>query len=208
MTALPRLSRRLLPLLLAVAVLAVASSAFANAAGEEAHKPELIPPAGTMQIITTLTTLIVFIGLVLILGKYAWGPIVTGLKAREDKIRKDIRDAEESRAKSEALLKQYEQKLAAAQKEVNDLLTKATNDAQALATSIRMNAQQESEEAKERATRDIEAAKNQAVNEIHQYAANLATSVAEKILRRNLNADDQRDLVQSSLEQLKSVSSN
>lgn len=178
-------------------------------AAEDAHgDPKLIEAAGTMQIITTLTTLVVFIALVVILGKYAWGPIVTGLKAREDKIRKDIRDAEEGRAKAEALLRQYDQKLAAAQKEVNDLLTKATNDAQQLATSIRMNAQQEAEEAKERATRDIETARNQAVNEIHGYAATLATNIAEKILRRNLNVDDQRDLVHGSLEQLKNVSAN
>lgn len=219
MTVMMRCGRQLLAQFLLVVVLlgsAVPSGALAAGTHEpdttkkaEAHAdPKLIEVPGTMQIITTLTTLVVFLGLVVILGKYAWGPIVSGLKAREDKIRKDIRDAEEGRAKSEALLKQYEAKLAAAQKEVNDLLTKATNDAQSLATSIRMNAQQEATEAKDRATKDIEAAKNQAVAEIHQYTANLATSVAEKILRRNLNADDHRDLVHSSLEQMKSVSSN
>lgn len=204
MIALPRLSRRSILLLLAAALSAMPLTALAAAAGE----PTLIPKPELMQVITTLTTLVVFIALVVILGKYAWGPIVAGLKAREDKIRKDIRDAEEGRAKAEALLKQYDAKLAAAQAEVERLLTRATNDAQALATSIRMNAQQEAEVAKERATKDIEVARNQAVSEIHGYAANLATNVAEKILRRNLNADDQRDLVQSSLEQLKGVSSN
>lgn len=210
MTFMSRFGRALLPLCLGALVLM--APAALGAAGPEAdgtaHKPELIPAPGLTQVITTLTTLIVFVALVVILGKYAWGPIVSGLKAREDKIRKDIRDAEEGRAKAEALLKQYDQKLATAQQQVEALLTKATNDAQQLATSIRMNAQQEAEEARERATKDIEAARNQAVNEIHEYAANLATNVAEKILRRNLNADDQRDLVQSSLEQLKSVSSN
>lgn len=215
MNFLSRLGHSLLALCL-VAVVLLACNAALAAGGPEpetgkhapAADPKLIETPGPTQIITTLTTLIVFIGLVVILGKYAWGPIVAGLKAREDKIRKDIRDAEEGRAKAEALLKQYDAKLAAAQAEVDRLLTKATNDAQALATSIRMNAQQEAEEAKERATKDIEAAKNSAVNEIHGYAANLATSVAEKILRRNLNADDQRDLVHSSVEQLKNVSSN
>jgi len=214
MIFLMRLGRQLLPLCLVAVILLGSTTALAAAAADPAGghaaagDPKLIESPGPMQIITTLTTLVVFIALVVILGKYAWGPIVAGLKAREDKIRKDIRDAEEGRAKAEALLRQYDQKLAAAQKEVNDILTKATNDAQSLATSIRMNAQQEAEEAKERATRDIEAARNQAVAEIHTYAAELATNIAEKILRRNLNADDQRDLVNSSVEQLKNVSSN
>ena len=44
-----------------------------------------------------------------------------------------------------------------------------------------------------------------AVADIHRQAAELSTAIAEKILRRNLNADDQRDLVNSSLEQLQTA---
>jgi F-type H+-transporting ATPase subunit b len=161
-----------------------------------------------LQIVTSITTLLIFIGLLIILSKYAWDPIVGGLKAREDKIRKDIKDAEEARLRADKTLKDYQAQLATAQKQVQDLIAKASSDAQALATSIRMNAQQEAEEAKERAAKEIEAAKNQALAEIYDQAANLATNVAEKILRRNLNADDQRELVRSSIEQLKGVNAN
>ncbi len=194
----------------AAAALSVLAAAPAALAADAAHgdKPQLIPHAGTSQVLTTLLTLVVFIGLVVILSKYAWGPIVSGLKAREDKIRRDIRDAEEARARAEATLKQYQAQLATAEQSVRDLLAKASADAQQLATSIRANAQQEAEEAKERATREIEAAKNQAVGEIYDQAATLGTTIAEKILRRNLNADDQQDLVRSSLEQLRSVNAN
>lgn len=176
--------------------------------GGHEEKPNLMPPPGTVQIITSLTTLLIFVLLLVILSKYAWGPIVQGLKHREDKIRKDIKDAEETRLRAERTLKDYQSQLATAQKQVQDLISKATADAQALATSIRMNAQQEAEEAKERAAKEIEGAKNQAIAEIYDQAANLATNVAEKILRRNLNADDQRELVRSSIEQLKGVNAN
>ena len=71
-----------------------------------------------------------------------------------------------------------------------------------------MKAQQEAEESKEHATREIEAAKQTALTEIYAQTANLATSIAEKIIRRNLNADDQRDLVDQSLKQLQSVGHN
>lgn len=192
--------KRIIPALL---VVFLASTAFGAPA--EGAEPSIIPTPG-QAIMPAVTTLIVFALLVAILGKYAWGPIASGLKNREEKIRRDIRDAEEARARSEATLKQYQAQLATAEQQVRDLLAKASADAQQLATSIRMNAQQEAEEAKERATRDIETAKNQALSEIYEESATLATNIAEKILRRNLNPDDQRDLVRSSLDQLKTVS--
>ena len=156
-------------------------------------------------LITALTTLIIFCGLVAVLGKYAWGPIASGLKAREDKIRKEIKDAEEARARAESTLSEYNQRLATAEQQVRDLIAKAQSDAEKIAANVRMQAQQESEQIKERATREIDAARKQAMVEFREYAATVATSAAEQILRRNLNAEDQRDLVNRSLDQLQTV---
>jgi F-type H+-transporting ATPase subunit b len=166
--------------------------------------PELIrgPDAG---LVTSLTTLIVFVVLLLVLTKYAWGPIATGLKAREDKIRNDIADAEAARKRAAETLEQYNKQLATAEQQVRDILTRAAADAEKIATSVKMQAQQEAEEIKERATKDIDAARKQALADIYAQAAELSTNIAAKILRRNLNADDQRDLVNSSLDQLQTV---
>ena len=159
-------------------------------------------------LITGLVTIIIFAILVAVLGKYAWGPILSGLRAREEKIRKEIADAEATRAKAEATLRDYNQQLATAEQKVRDLLNKAAADAEKLAAGIRTHAQQEAEETRERALKDIEAARQQAVAQIYEQTADLATRVAEKILRRNLNADDQRDLVERSLERVADVSAN
>jgi F0F1-type ATP synthase membrane subunit b/b' len=67
---------------------------------------------------------------------------------------------------------------------------------------------QQAEEQIERAHHEIEAARQQAITEIYAVTGNLATSIAEKILRRNLNPDDQRDLVNQSLEQLQKIGAN
>ena len=161
--------------------------------------PEAIAPA--------VTTLVVFALLLAVLGKFAWGPISSGLKAREDKIRKDIADAEAARARAESTLSEYNQRLATAEQQVRDLMTKAAADAEKIATNVRMQAQKDSEEIKDRASRDIDAARKQAMAEFREYAATVATNAAEQILRRNLNADDQRDLVNRSLDQLQTVQS-
>lgn len=156
-------------------------------------------------IITGIVTIVIFVILVSVLGKYAWGPILSGLKAREDKIRKEIADAEAARAKAEAALQEYNRQLATAEQKVRDMLAKATTDAENLGNQIRARAQQESEETKERAIKDIDAARDQALSEIYLQTADLATRVAEKIIRRNLNADDQRDLVSQSLQELQTA---
>ena len=159
----------MLRLVLAMLLVCVLSSgAFAAAAAEAAEKPSPIPSV-PQAIAPAVTTLVVFALLLAVLGKFAWAPIASGLKAREEKIRREIADAER------------------------------------IATSMKMQAQQEAEEAKERAMRDIEAARKAAVADIYAQAADLSTSIAEKILRRNLNANDQRDLVEASLQQFQSV---
>ncbi len=178
-------------------------------AAEEAHKAvggqSEMPPSFDQGVVTALLTLVVFVGLVIVLGKFAWGPIAKGLGERESKIRRDIDEAEKARAAADAKLKEYQSALAKAGDEVRAILEKAQADAQAVGTRLKMQAQQESEEAKERALRDIEASRRAAVAEIHAQAAELSTSIAEKILRRNLNVDDQRELVRQSLEQLGST---
>jgi F-type H+-transporting ATPase subunit b len=150
-------------------------------------------------------TLIIFLILLAILYKGAWKNVLAGLKGREDRIRNDISQAESARAKAEAALNDYNAKLADAEARAREILDKATIDAQALADRIKTEADTAARDRAERAARDIEEARNQALRGIYEQAADLSTSIAEKILRRNLNADDQQDLVRESLEQVQSV---
>ena len=177
---------------------------------ESGHeKPPLLPdPTSRETQLQALWVIIIFLILLIILYFTAWKNVLAGLKNREERIRRDIADAEASRAKAETTLREYNQQLATAEGKIRDMLAKATADGERIATNLRMQAQQESEEIKNRATREIEAAKNQALSEVYEQTANLATSVAEKIIRRNLNPEDQRDLVNRSLEQLQTVSKN
>jgi F-type H+-transporting ATPase subunit b len=157
---------------------------------------------------TVIWILMIFILLVAVLYKTAWKNVLAGLKAREDRIRKDIAEAEAARVKADEALKQYNARLVEADQKIQVLLGQAATDAEKIATSIKMRAQHDAEETKERATKEIEAAKQAAIAEIYQQTAELATTIAEKIIRRSLNADDQRDLVNQSLDQLQSVHTN
>lgn len=181
-----------------------AANAMAEAGVHEEGTPSLIK-APKEAMITALTTVIVFVLLIIILGKVAWGPIIKGLESREHKIRKDIEEAERARVAAESTLRDYNAKLAQVQSEVQATLAEASKQAERLAENIKVQAQKDAEETKARAVKDIEAARDQAVREVHAQAADLATTVASKILRRNLNPQDQQDLVSESLQQLQSV---
>jgi len=174
--------------------------------GAEGHKYELVPTKMDAQTWTqAIWVLVIFVVLLVVLYPTAWKNVLAGLKAREQRIRQDIADAEAARAKAEETLREYNTRLATAEQQVHDIIDKGSRDAEQIANGIRTRAQEESERAKEQATRDIEAARNQAIAQIYDEAATLSTTIAEKILRRNLNPDDQRDLVAESLNQLQKV---
>jgi F-type H+-transporting ATPase subunit b len=187
-------------LAVAAPLLLCAQPLFAEDAGAQ-QQPGLLD----LNIGQIVWVLVIFILLVAILYKAAWKNVLAGLTAREQRIRKDIADAEAARLKAEATLREYTKQLTDAEGKVRDILAKAASDAEKVGQSIRMQAQTDSEEIKERANREIEASKNQAIREIYERAADLSTSIAEKILRRNLNADDQRDLVSRSLDQMQEI---
>jgi F-type H+-transporting ATPase subunit b len=151
---------------------------------------------------SAIWVLCIFLVLVIVLYKTAWKNVLAGLEARENRIRKDIADAEAARVKAENSLKQYQNELATAEAKVRDIIAKGTADAEKLASNVKIHAQEEAEATKEKALKDIETARANAVRDVYQQGANLAVQVAEKIIRRNLNPDDQRDLVEQSLEQL------
>jgi F-type H+-transporting ATPase subunit b len=165
-------------------------------------------PTKATTITSALWVIAIFLIVLAILYPTAWKNIMAGLKAREQRIRNDIAEAEAARAKAEATLRDYTAQLATAEQRVRDMLSSATSDGERLATQIRARAEAEAQDAKERATKEIESAKRQAISEIYEQTAILATSVAEKILRRNLNPDDQRDLVTRSLDQVQNIKDN
>ncbi len=150
----------------------------------------------------SIFAVVLFLLLLLVLGKFAWGPILSGLQKREEYIRQSIEDADKAKADAEASLKDYQEKLAQSQQEARDILEKGRADANKLADELKKNAQEEAGNIRAQTQRDIEQAKKQAISEIHEQVAVLATNLAGKIIGKTLNLDDQKELLQESLNQL------
>lgn len=179
-----------------------------SAHGDEAARSGEALPGFKKGLVTALTTTVVFLILLFILTKVAFGPIAAGLKKREDKIRDDIENAEKKLAEANAVLAKYNQQVSGAEAQVRALMAEATANAEKIKASIKAQADAEAVELREKAKRDIQSEKDAALREIQEQAVYLSTAIAEKVLKRNLNAEDNRDLVRSSLEQLGTVNRN
>ncbi len=169
-----------------------------------------IPKAGvlpsTEQGIAPMIVSLVVFGLVFaVLATTAWPKIVKGLKDREDKIRDEIEAAEMAQKQARQALQDYESSLAKARTDAQKLLDDTKLQQQALAADLKAKADVELNAMREKAKRDIESAKRAALNEIYDEAANLATAMATKILKREINAGDQQRLVQESLTELQTA---
>jgi len=149
--------------------------------------------------------LISFTILLIILSKTAWKTILDSLTAREERIRANIQEAEEARAKAEALLKEHAARIAGAEDQVRQLLAKATIDAEKIAANIRAQTQVESEAEREKTRKELDSARRDAIRQVYEQTADLATEVASKILGRNLNAQDQQDLVSQTIGQFENM---
>jgi F-type H+-transporting ATPase subunit b len=172
-------------------------------AAEAGDQPDLVPlPPKWSDVGSAIWVLISFVVLVFILKKAAWQNVLDSLKGREDRIRNDIRAGEEARAKAETLLKEHAAQVAGAQEQVRQMLLKAGVDAEKIASNIRTQAAADAEAERERSRKDIDSAKRDAIRQVYEQTADLATTVASKILGRNLNPQDQRDLVDQTLGQL------
>jgi F-type H+-transporting ATPase subunit b len=148
---------------------------------------------------------IVFLLLLGILGKFAWPQIAKALDEREQKISDNITAAAGKHEEAKRMLAGYEAKLASAAGEVRELLEEARRDAEATKTRIAAEARQASEEEKNRALREIERAKNGAIQELANASANVAIDLARKIVREDLTADRQSQIVREALSMMKAT---
>ena len=151
-------------------------------------------------------TLIVFLGLLFILGKYAWGPIIKALNEREESIAKDIDDAAAANEQAQAKLASYDAKIAGAQDEAAAIIAEAKNDAIAAKEKIMADAADEAQRTKDRAMADISAAKNAAVQELAQNSVDSAVDLAGSIVGRTLQKSDHSNLIDKSIEKFTSGS--
>src|SRR5207248_6890637 len=106
-----------------LAVLATAPLAWA-AEGESVN---IFDPA---DIPLGIWSIVVFVILLIVLRKYAWGPILEGLQKREHNIESAVRDAQQARDEAQRLRDELQREVDKAQEKVRDILDEGRRHAQ------------------------------------------------------------------------------
>jgi F-type H+-transporting ATPase subunit b len=187
-----RPTARFAAFLVLLAVLGAARPAFAD--DEAEHGGESRSPV-VLDLTQAIPALVVFALLLVVLAKTAWKPLLKGLQAREETIRKAVDDAAAASEKAKALVAQYEAKLEAARAEAQQVVEEGRRDGEALRRRIEEDAHRAVEETKQRATREIEQAQAKAFDEVLRDVAVIATEAASRIVRKTLPAAAHQELV-------------
>ena len=164
------------------------------------HSPNIMEVQSPLAIYSV----IVFVLLLLILTRFAWRPVIRALHEREAHLQQVLLDSERARNEAETIAANHRKQLAGAADEVRALIEQARREAQVSADSIVRKAQAEAESARERAEREISGARDQALMEIWSKTADLAVSVAGRVLDKELGDSDHRRLVEAALNELPS----
>ncbi len=140
-----------------------------------------------------------------ILRKFAWGPILTALKEREDSIETSLKQAEKAREDMEALSADNEKLLKEARLERDKIIREANGLRDDIIKQAKSAAAKASTEEIEKAKKQIESEKNAALADLKKTAAALSIEIAEKILRKKM---EDRDVQEKFAEQLISELNN
>jgi F-type H+-transporting ATPase subunit b len=190
------ISRRFLIPLLAL------SATAQRALAAEGEKINIFDPA---DIPLGVWSIVVFAILLVVLKKYAWGPILEGLQKREHNIESAVQDARQARDEAQRLRDQLQREVDHAQEKVRDILDEGRKHAQQTTDEMIGKAKSEIQAERDRLRREIAMARDQALQEIWKQTADLATMVSAKAIRRQITVDDHKRLVDEALKELQGV---
>jgi F-type H+-transporting ATPase subunit b len=171
-------------------------------AATPAPSPEAANNVFAGDIGNALWTVIIFVLVLVVLGKFAWGPLLAGLQAREAYIRESLETARRDRKEAESRLREYEERLAASRTEATAIIDEGRRDAEAVKRKIEEQAKQESAKMIERARREIDAAATEATRQLYALSAHLATDLAARVIGRELDAKDHERLIEESIAEI------
>jgi F-type H+-transporting ATPase subunit b len=148
------------------------------------------------------STLVLFLLFALVLGKFAWGPLLEIVESREKSVRDQVEGAQKSLAEAQALMNQRLDMLKDATREREEMIARAQKEAEVLRTELVGKARTDAEGILERAKQQIEHEKNQAVLELRRQVADIAIEAAAKIVKSSLTPEAQRKLVDETIASL------
>lgn len=149
-----------------------------------------------------LVQLVVFLILLALLRKYAYGPLMNVMKEREEHIHNEIEAAEKNHQDSIKLAEEQRELIKQSRVEAHQLIETAKKQAEEQKESIIATAKREAASIKESALKDIQREKELAIVTLQEQVASLSVQIASKVIEKELKEEDQTHLIQKYLEEV------
>mgnify|MGYP003616369916 FL=1 len=144
--------------------------------------------------------IVIFVGLILLLKKFAWKPILDAVNEREEGIKNALESAENAKKEMQDLQADNQRILQEARLERDSMLKEAREMKEKIVADAKNEAQAQGQKMIEQAKTAIESEKNAAMNELKLQVSTLSLSIAEKVLKDELsNKEAQTKLVEKML---------
>ncbi|MDA0329108.1 MAG: F0F1 ATP synthase subunit B [Gemmatimonadetes bacterium] len=159
---------------------------------------------GLFDINTGLSTwtLLVFAGLVFLLGKYAWGPILAAVEAREKGIQAALDEAAKRNEEAAGMLAEHKEQLADARRQASEIIAEGKAAGDRVRKDIEEKARAEGQAIIERARTEIERERDAALETLRSEAVDLALAAASHLIRESLDQNKDRQLVERYLDDM------
>jgi len=152
-----------------------------------------------------LTQILGFVILVWILGRFAWGPIVSGLEARRQKIAGEFAEAERRQQEADRLKAQYDAELRGIEALKRASIQEGIVEGQRVAGEIKAHAHEEAQARLVRAEDEMAREREKAKELLKEQVVALSIRTAEKILQSKLDDPTQRKLAAAFIDEVGGV---
>lgn len=147
----------------------------------------------------------IFLVLLVVLGRWAWKPIVAQLRQRERNVAESVRSAEKREEQARDLTQEYKSRLDAARGEADRIMASSRKEAADARDRIIELARAEARKAVRQAREEIERDRKNALRELQAVTAQVAADIAEQVLGRTLTPQEHQRLVDESLREIQAT---
>jgi len=177
-------------------LLALLQEAAAQVAPEESGQAgNLLSPNGGLM----FWTLVTFVILLIILGKFVFPKITAAVEAREKALEEAIEAAKRDREAAAQALAEQQRQIEAARNDAQRIIAEGRQTGEQVRAQMIEDTRQQQQQMLEAARREIEQEKERAIAELRREAIDLAIAGAGKVIEKNLDDQANRKIVESFL---------
>jgi F-type H+-transporting ATPase subunit b len=150
---------------------------------------------------TLIAQLLIFLVMLGVLYRFAWGPLLRILNERRARIAQGVEATERAKQELEAAEKERQAKLEEARREAQAMLDRIAKQAEDLRKELEAKAREQAEALIARARAEIQQEREKAVQELRSQVADLAVMAAGRIIGESLDAKKHRELIERTIEE-------